>query len=266
MQNEDNRLLKTNHKKRILKPVPLTKLIPNIFTLIGLVIGISSIRFALDSRWEPAVYCILVATLIDGLDGRIARMLNATSHFGAELDSLCDFINFGLCPALITYLWSFQQYEYKLLSWGSIMVFVVCMAIRLARFNTAIVDPNETEEKGRFFTGVPAPSGAILALIPMILDFEITASIENFSIRNHTILINLYIVIIALLLASRLPTISLKNINIAPEYLSISMILLAVIIIITVIYPWYAFPIAAVFYLLSIPYCVYLKKLPISNN
>jgi CDP-diacylglycerol--serine O-phosphatidyltransferase len=265
MNNEDTRLPKVNQKIRLVKPVPLTKLIPNIFTLIGLVIGVSSIRFALDSRWELAVCCILVATLIDGLDGRIARMLNATSHFGAELDSLCDFINFGLCPALITYLWSFQQYEYKLLSWGAIMVFVVCMAIRLARFNTAIVDPKAKEEKEHFFTGVPAPSGAILALIPMILDFEITSLIENFNIRNHTIWINLYIVIVALLLASRLPTISLKNINIAPEYLSISMILLAIIIIITVIYPWYAFPIAAVLYLLSIPYCVYLKKCSVAS-
>ena len=140
-------------KKLIIKTVPFTKLLPNVVTLVGLVVGLSSIRFALESAWEKSVYCILIATIVDGLDGRVARMLNATSHFGAELDSLCDFINFGLCPALLLYLWSFQQYEYKIISWASIMLFVVCMAIRLARFNTAIVeaDKDKKQKNTRFF-------------------------------------------------------------------------------------------------------------------
>ena len=288
------------------KPVPFTRLLPNIVTLIGLIIGVSSIRFALDSRWETAVYCTLIATIIDGVDGRVARMFNATSHFGAELDSLCDFVNFGLCPAILLYLWSFQQYEYKVISWASIMLFVVCMAIRLARFNTALVAPKDgrflsklapvrqvqgvhgaqnrnvlnvhedsstgttpqlstgvefqkkSANDNRFFTGVPAPCGALLALIPMILDFEFTLLIDNFSIRNYTLGINLYIVIIALLLPSRLATISLKGFHIKPEYLSLSMIISAVIIICAVIYPWYALPIAAILYMLSIPICAYI--------
>jgi CDP-diacylglycerol--serine O-phosphatidyltransferase len=233
-----------------------------VVTLVGLVVGVSSIRFALESAWEKSVYCILIATIIDGLDGRVARMLNATSHFGAELDSLCDFINFGLCPALLLYLWSFQQYEYKVISWASIMLFVVCMAIRLARFNTAIVenDKDKKQKDTRFFTGVPAPSGAILALIPMILDFELVTMISEFSVRNHTLLINLYIVIIALLLASSFPTISLKNIQIKPEYLSLSMIISAMIIIVAIIYPWYSLPIAAIIYILSIPPCIYYAR------
>ena len=240
------------------KPIPFTKLLPNIVTLVGLIIGVSSIRFALDSAWETSVYCILIATIIDGLDGRVARMLNATSHFGAELDSLCDFINFGLCPAMLLYLWSFQQYEHKVISWASIMFFIVCMAIRLARFNTAIVETSDDQkEDSTFFTGVPAPCGAILALIPIILDFEITAMISEFNIRNHTLCINLYIVIIALLLASRFPTLSLKKIQITPEYLSFSMIISAIVIILAVIYPWYALPGAAIIYLLSIPVCMY---------
>lgn len=245
----------------MLKPVPFTKLLPNVVTLVGLIIGVSSIRFALDSAWEKAVYCILIATVIDGLDGRVARMLNATSHFGAELDSLCDFINFGLCPAMLLYLWSFQQYEYKVISWASIMLFVVCMAIRLARFNTAIVETDKkTKEDPRFFTGVPAPCGAILALIPMILDFDVTAMVSEFSVRNYTLCINLYIVIIALLLASRLPTVSLKNIQIRPEYLSLSMIISAIVIIVAVIYPWYTLPSAAIIYILSIPICMYYAQ------
>ncbi len=247
------------NRKPILKPVPFIKLLPNLVTLIGLVIGVSSIRFALDGAWETSAYCILIATIIDGVDGRVARMFNATSHFGAELDSLCDFVNFGLCPAVILYLWSFQQYEYKVISWASIMLFVVCMAIRLARFNTALIEPTDSKiDASRFFTGVPAPVGALLALMPMMLDFDFTLYIENFSIRNYTLGINLYIIVIALLLPSRIPTISLKNFHIRPEYLSLSMIFFASIIILTVIYPWYALPSAAIIYLLSMPISIYV--------
>ena len=246
------------NNRRILKPVPFIKLLPNLVTLIGLIIGVSSIRFALDSAWEKSVYCILIATIVDGVDGRVARMFNATSHFGAELDSLCDFVNFGLCPAILIYLWSFQQYEYKVISWASIMLFVVCMAIRLARFNTALVESKEIKMDNRFFTGVPAPSGAILALIPMILDFEITSLISELSIRNYTLGINLYIVIVALSLPSRIPTISFKNFYIKPEYLSLSMIISAAIIIVAVIYPWYALPVVAMMYISSMPICMYL--------
>lgn len=253
--------IKTRFRRtgRISRPVPLSKLIPNMITLLGLVIGVSSIRFALDSKWEIAVYCIFIAAILDGIDGRIARMLNATSPFGAELDSLCDFVNFGLSPALLIYLWSFQQYEFKVLSWAAIMVFVVCMAIRLARFNTSIGNPSEDKISKYFFTGVPAPSGALLALVPMMLDFEITLGVQ-FTARSNTLLIDLYIVFIAFLLASRLPTLSFKNLHIKPEYLSLSMMISALLIIVIVIYPWYALPSIAIIYLLSIPVCVYYTE------
>lgn len=245
-----------SRRGKILQPIPIAKLIPNIVTLLGLIVGVSSIRFALDSRWETAVYCIFIAAIIDGLDGKIARMLQATSPFGAELDSLCDFVNFGLCPALLIYLWSFQQYEFKVVSWAAIMLFVVCMAIRLARFNTTITNKSENRISKYFLTGVPAPSGALLALVPMILDFELTSGVK-FHMRGHTLLIDLYIVFIAFLLASRLPTISFKNFRITPEYLSLSMIISALIIIVIVLYPWYALPFIAIIYLISIPICVY---------
>lgn len=241
------------------KPITFTKLIPNLITLLGLIVGVSSIRFALDSRWEPSVYCILVAAILDGLDGRIARLLNATSPFGAELDSLCDFANFGISPAIIIYLWSFQQYEFKLLSWASILLFIVCMAIRLARFNISIIAPKYDKYSKYFSTGVPAPSGALLALVPIILDFEISTVID-INIRSHTILIDLYIVIIALLLASMLPTFLFKNIPIKPEYVSLSMIISAIILINILIYPWYSLPFLAIIYILSIPACFIIAK------
>jgi CDP-diacylglycerol--serine O-phosphatidyltransferase len=251
--------------RKILKPVPLTKLIPNFVTLIGLIIGVSSIRFALDSAWETAVYCVIIATVIDGVDGRVARMLNATSHFGAELDSLCDFVNFGLCPAILTYLWSFQQYEYKVISWASIMLFILCMALRLARFNTTLVEP-EKKTDSKFFTGVAAPAGALLALIPMMLDFEITTFFGDFTIRSHTLVIDLYICVVALLLPSRIPTMSLKHFYIKPEYVSLSMAIAAALIVIGVIYTWYMLPFMAVMYIASIPFCIYSKYYSRANK
>ncbi|WP_367363868.1 CDP-alcohol phosphatidyltransferase family protein [Candidatus Tisiphia endosymbiont of Nedyus quadrimaculatus] len=247
------------HKVKITKPIPFIKLLPNFITLLGLVVGVSAIKFGLDGRWEKAVYCTLVAAIIDGIDGRIARMLNATSPFGAELDSLCDFANFGVVPAYLVYLWSFQQYEYKVLSWGSILLFMVCMALRLARFNTTIFHEIHNKKIEYFFTGVPAPCGALLALMPMILDFEVS-SVFGINIREHTIMIDLYIVVIAFLLASSLPTFSTKNINIKHEYLSLAMMVFAVIIISLIIYPWYLLPSIAFIYMLSIPVCYFISK------
>ncbi|WP_342225421.1 CDP-alcohol phosphatidyltransferase family protein [Rickettsia endosymbiont of Urophora cardui] len=251
-------------KTIISKPVPIIKLIPNFVTLLGLVTGVSSVKFALDSKWEIAVYCIIVAAIIDGIDGRIARMLNATSPFGAELDSLCDFANFGIAPAYLIYLWSFQQYEYKVFSSAVMLLFIVCMALRLARFNVGIYQPKQDKKPEHFFTGVPAPCGALLALVPVMIDFEI-GTLLNINVRIHTITINIYLAIIAFLLASRLPTISTKNLSIQPEYLSLAMILFAVVIINLIIYPWYALPFIAVIYILSIPFCYFLKH-KFNNN
>lgn len=241
------------------KPIPFVKLIPNLITLLGLVTGISSLKFALDGKWEKAVYCIIIAAIIDGVDGRVARMLNATSPFGAELDSLCDFANFGIAPAYLIYLWSFQQYEYKFFSWAVMLLYIVCMALRLARFNISIFQPKQDKKLEHFFTGVPAPCGALLALVPVILDFEIS-TLLNVNVRIHTILINIYLAIIAFLLASRLPTISTKNLHIKPEYLSLSMILFAIIIINLIIYPWYLLPMIALIYIFSIPFCYFAKS------
>ncbi|WP_375318755.1 CDP-alcohol phosphatidyltransferase family protein [Candidatus Tisiphia endosymbiont of Oplodontha viridula] len=246
-------------KVRITKPIPFIKLLPNFITLLGLVVGISAIKFGLDGLWEKAVYCTLVAAIIDGIDGRIARMLNATSPFGAELDSLCDFANFGIVPAGLIYLWSFQQYEYKVFSWGAILLFIVCMALRLARFNTAILHEVHNKKLEYFFTGVPAPCGALLALMPMIIDFEVSG-ILGINVHTHTVMIGLYIVLIAFLLASRLPTFSTKNIKIKHEYLSLAMMVFAVIIISLIIYPWYLLPFIAFIYMLSIPICCFISK------
>ncbi|MCP5369713.1 MAG: phosphatidylcholine/phosphatidylserine synthase [Rickettsiaceae bacterium] len=240
-------------RKLITRPVPFVHLFPNVVTLLGLIIGISSIRFALEHRWEEAIYCILIATIIDGMDGIIARFLNATSHFGAELDSLCDLVNFGFCPSIITYLWLFDQQSVEKISWGCSLFFTVCMAIRLARFNTNITTPKTTY----FFQGVPAPSGAMLVLMPIILQFKFLPLLNMANLFIPSLYINIYVIFIALLVASRLPTISLKKIVISPKYLTLVMLIFAVTIIALYMYTWYVLPIAAILYLISIPVCLY---------
>ena len=239
--------------------VPITKLIPNFVTLIGLVVGVSSIRFALDDRWEFAVYCTIAASVIDGLDGRIARLLNASSHFGAELDSLCDLINFGICPAIIIYLWSCQQYEYNVFSWACNLLFIVCMAIRLARFNTSLNDENDDIISKHFFTGVSAPAGALLLLLPMMFDFGV-GELVGLKIRQHTLAIDFYVIITALLLPSRLSTVSAKNLSIPPKYLYLPMMAAGIIIVFTFIYTWYTLTIFGIAYLASIPYTEHLAR------
>ena len=246
-------------KVKLTKPVPFSKLIPNFLTLSSLVVGVSSVRFALESRWELVVYSTLIACILDGLDGRVARILNATSPFGAELDSLCDFANFGVAPAITIYLWSMNLGSSNVTLWASILLFVVCMAIRLARFNTSFLIKEESKLAKQFFTGVPAPCGALLALMPMIIDFDIS-SYFDINLKSIPFFMQIYMPIIGFLLASRLPTFAAKNIHIKPEYLSLSMILSAIVIINFIIYPWQALPIFALIYLLSIPICVIYSK------
>lgn len=242
-------------KENMIGPLPFIKLLPNILTILSLCVGFSSVRFALDSKWEVAVTCVVLATLLDGLDGRVARFLDATSHFGAELDSLCDFVNFGVAPALIMYLWSFQQFEFKALSWAGVSLFVVCMGLRLARFNTHLLLHPQDKLSKNFFTGAPAPLGAWFLLIPVMLDFELT-TMMHINIRSHTILLTLYQLAIAFLLISRLPIFSFKNVVIKPQYLWIYLFGSGLFIITLVIYPWYVMPILGLFLMLTIPVSV----------
>jgi CDP-diacylglycerol--serine O-phosphatidyltransferase len=247
--------------RKLRDPLPLKYLLPNLITIVGLAVGMSSIRFALEGKWEIAVECIIIAAMIDGIDGRIARLLNATSTFGAELDSLCDFANFGIAPSFLIYLWSLHQFEYKLLSWCAVLIFIVCMSIRLARFNTSIHDPDFKNSKFAkyFFVGVPAPSGALLALIPIMLDFDITTAF-NFNVKSHVLATALYLILIGFLLASRIPTLSLKQVSIKPEFIWMILLSLGVIIISAIIYPWYVIPFLGLIYILTIPVTAFIAK------
>lgn len=236
------------------------KLLPSVITLTGLSIGLSAIRYALEGNWERAVICILIAVIIDGIDGRIARLLNAASHFGAELDSLCDFVNFGLTAALVTYLWLSSTQQTQLLSWVTVLVFVICTAIRLARFNISVYN-NVLDRKSKyFFVGVPAPIGAILCLMPMMIDFNILSLIVDCKIKDYHIFINCYLLLVGLLIASRIPTFSIKHVVVKPQYIWICLLLFATLSVTIVIYPWYIIPAFAVIYIITIPISVLVAR------
>ena len=202
--------LRTRRRPRFKGP-SFNRMIPNILTMLGLCSGLTSMRFALDGRFGAAAVAIVVAACIDGLDGRIARMLKATSRFGAEFDSLADFLCFGVAPGFILYLWSLQvAHGYGFMP--SVM-FSVCMALRLARFNAAIDAGPHPAYQYNFFTGVPAPAGALLALFPLFLGLEGRAVgwtwLESFA--RHPLVSVVTLIGTALLLVSTLPVWSFKN-------------------------------------------------------
>src|SRR5205807_8155779 len=146
-------------RRRRFRPIPVRMLVPNFITLLAICAGLTAIRLSTEGRMELAVAAIVFAAVLDGLDGRVARMIKGTSRFGAELDSLADFVNFGVAPGLILYFWTLNGFGN--LGWIAAMVFAICAGLRLARFNVQIEDPNRPAWAGNFFTGMPAPAGAI---------------------------------------------------------------------------------------------------------
>lgn len=242
---------------------PITYLFPNIITLAGLCAGLSAIRFAMLDRWEMAVGFLIIAAIIDGMDGRLARMLNATSTFGANLDSLADFISFGVAPVMVMYLW--QMHEVRGLGWLVVLFFAVCMCLRLARFNTRIFEPKESEgdDADDHFTGVPAPAGAMLSVLPMVLSFQFGDEIyDSFHFYQEYLphIAVAYVAVIALLLVSTIPTFSAKNFKIKSNMAGPFMVLSGLIIAGFIIETWLTFILCAALYIVLIPYSVIKAK------
>ena len=190
---------------RRLNRVPLRIVLPNMVTLLALCSGLTAIRLALEDRLELAMLAILLAAFLDALDGRLARLLKGTSRFGAELDSLTDFVNFGVAPALILYQSSLAALDH--LGWIAALLYAICAGLRLARFNAALDQPDPAADPD-FFTGVPAPAGALLALLPMYF-----ALLGGRWLTELPLLVAAYIVVIGLLMVSRLPTFSGKRLG-----------------------------------------------------
>jgi CDP-diacylglycerol--serine O-phosphatidyltransferase len=235
-------------KRRRFKAVPVRTLLPNLITLLALCAGLTAIRMAIELRLDLALGAIVLAALLDGIDGRVARLLKGTSRFGAELDSLADFVNFGVAPALILYFWGLH--ELKSVGWIAALVFAICCALRLARFNVMIDDPNKPAWAGNFFTGIPAPAGAITVLLPIYLSF---LGVSNGLITAWVTFF--YTLAIALLMVSRLPVFSGKRVGkrVPPEMVLPVFVAAVLFVALLISYPWIVLSIGTLAYLWALP-------------
>jgi CDP-diacylglycerol--serine O-phosphatidyltransferase len=205
-----------NQKIKLVNNKKTRVILPNIFTLVGVCIGLTSIKFAFDSKFALAIIAIIVAAFIDGLDGRIARLIKGTSKVGKELDSLTDVISFGVAPGFIMYFWTLN--EIGKFGWMFVLIYTVCCALRLARFNLMVIEENETW-KINFFEGVPSPAAAGLVLLPLILNLS-----GIYQFENYALLSSVTILTTSILMVSKIPTYSLKRILI-PRHLAIFLLL-----------------------------------------
>ncbi len=242
--------IRDRHRRRLKRgEQPLSRLFPNMITISGLCCGLSAIRFAMLGRFEIAVAFIIAAAIIDGMDGRVARMLGATSNFGAQLDSLSDFVCFGVSPVLVLYMWQLQ--EVKGIGWAVVLFFSVCTALRLARFNTALFDENIKDWEKQFFTGIPSPAGGILCLLPLIISLQ---SEPAFRLPAWVSII--HVLVVGTLMASRIRTFSGKNIRIKHEWIPHFMIACSFLLVLFVIEPWGFLSAISLIYLGSIFFSV----------
>jgi CDP-diacylglycerol--serine O-phosphatidyltransferase len=236
-------------RRRRFRAIPVRTLVPNVITLLALCAGLTAIRFAAEGTLEWAVYAIVFAAVLDGIDGRVARLLKGTSRFGAELDSLADFVNFGVAPALTLYFWTLH--DIKSAGWIAAMVFAIAAGLRLARFNVMIDDPNRPVWTGKFFTGIPAPAGAITVLLPVYVQFlglprlSFAAAVT----RGYTLAI-------AFLMVSRLPVYSGKRLGtrVPPDLVLLTFVGVVLFFAMLISYPWEVLTIGTILYLVSLPF------------
>jgi len=240
-----NRRLPPRHFRRI----PVRTLAPNLVTLLALCAGLTSIRMAFENRYGLALAAIVFAAFLDGIDGRLARLLKGTSKFGAELDSLSDFVNFGVAPGLILYFWGLH--DLKSAGWIAAMAFAICAGLRLARFNVMSADPDRPAWAANFFVGVPAPAGAIIVLLPIYAAF---LGLPRSAFLTWVTLA--YTLAIAALMVSRLPVFSGKRIGtrVPPEMVGPVIILLVLFVAMLIAYPWIILTIGTLCYLASLPF------------
>ncbi len=232
-----------------LRDIPFRVLAPNLITLMAICSGLTSIRLAVEGRFQLAIIAIIFAAILDGLDGRVARLLKSSTRFGAEMDSLADFVNFGVAPAIVLYIWALD--ELRSIGWIAALIFAICGCLRLARFNVMLDDPNRPKWQNNFFTGVPAPAGALIVLLPIYLGFlglEVT--------KVSAIFVAVFTIIIGLLMVSNLPTYSGKNIGkrISRELVLPLMIASVFAVALLFSYPWSILSFVSIGYLVTLPF------------
>ncbi len=241
-----------NQEKKQFKIISTKKtryILPNILTLVGVCLGISSIKFSIDANYSLAVIFIFIAAILDALDGRIARLIKGTSEFGKELDSLTDFVSFGIAPAFTIYFWELNKYGK--LGWAITLIYSICCVIRLARFNLTKIDNSESW-KQNYFQGIPSPIGGILILLPLI--YELSEFSKVFNIRLITPYL---VVIISLLLISKFPTFSFKKISIQPKLTIFILFLIGLSFVSLMFFTFETILVLGLFYFITIPIAFY---------
>ena len=235
--------------KRRFRRIPVRTLVPNVITLLALCAGLTAIRMAFENRYVLALAAIVFAAFLDGIDGRLARFLKGTSRFGAELDSLADFVNFGVAPALILYFWGLHAL--KSAGWIAAMVFAICAALRLARFNVMVDDPDKPAWASNFFVGVPAPAGAITVLLPIYVALLGLPRSEWLSWLTLV-----YTLAIASLMVSRLPVFSGKRVGtrVPPDMVGPAVVVAVLFIALLIAYPWIILTAGTLAYLGALPF------------
>jgi CDP-diacylglycerol--serine O-phosphatidyltransferase len=236
-------------RNRPLQGYTLTAMLPNIATVLALCTGLSAVRFALQERWEWCVTAILIAGILDAVDGRLARFFGSTSRFGAELDSLSDFISFGVSPALVMYFFTLHQWEG--FGWAFVLLFTVCMALRLARFNTRSIEGTTPAWSVAYFTGTPAPAAAALAISPIVFSFE-----WSYGFIYSPYFCGFILFAVALLMVSAIPTYSLKKVHIPHKYVLPVMVISALSTAALFSKPWLTLTFVAIGYVSTFPFSI----------
>ena len=234
--------------RRRFRKIPIRALLPNLVTLLALCLGLTAIRMAIEGRMDLAVAGIVIAAILDGIDGRLARYLQAQSRFGAELDSLADFMNFGCAPALILFFWGLGPLQ--TLGWVVMLIFAICAALRLARFNVMLDDPNRPAFAGNFFVGMPAPAAAVVVLLPVYLEM---LGLPRFAFSAPLYLI--FALAIALLMVSKIPTWSGKKLSarVPRDYVLPILVMVVLFVALLLSYPWQLLTLVVLAYLGTIP-------------
>jgi CDP-diacylglycerol--serine O-phosphatidyltransferase len=241
-------LARHRRRRRPLRAQPLIHLVPNIFTVMSLCAGLTAIRYGLDQRFELALALIVAAGVLDGLDGRSARLLKITSKLGAQLDSLADFLSFGVAPALLVYLWTLR--EVPTVGWSLALLFATCCALRLARFNTELEDSKQPAWMSRFFTGMPAPAAAGCLIMPMLASFALGQAWPQSWTLNALVAL-----VVAVLMVSRVPTFSIKLIvvRVKPQWILPTLIGVGLLAAALLNAPWLTLLAVGVAYLVTLP-------------
>ena len=246
MDKSKNKIKSKNENKD--NQLDFVKFVPTLLSLLALCCGVSAIKYGYSGNYAIATSLLLFACFLDGIDGRIARLLNVFSDFGAQMDSLADLVNFGVAPGFLVYCWKMNEIELSGISWFAVMFLACCMAIRLARFNVDLTTKDQNNPLVKyFFRGIPAPAAAGLVVLPLVLNFQF-----GYGFWNEPCFVVINTLIIALLAGSTLPTPCFKKIKVKDNYKNLTLILSSILIIILLIRPWLAFSILGILYVISI--------------